>query len=364
MARFRLPKSTEELILWYERFISPITLIAGFTLDTIIIRRVDLLFSNVLLFSYLIIASICIILLNLILVGKLKGRGWISLAPFLPAIIQFCFGGLFSGYLILYSKSAALSVSWIFVAILAFLLIGNERFRNLYKNFSFQMSLLFFGVFSFLTFFLPVLIGKIGSSIFLIGGALSLVAMSFIFRFTAYLIPAMKAERGKVARVIGSIFLLFNILYFTNAIPPLPLALKNSGVYHNIQRIGDEYYLSEEPSHWYESYLRYNTVFHRAPGESVYVFSAVFAPTKLSTTILHEWEYFDKKANAWVRTGTFGFQITGGRDGGYRGYSLRENVTAGKWRVNVKTGNGVIIGRISFTVVDVASPADTIEVRN
>jgi len=358
-----LPKNTEELIAWYERYISPITLIAGFTIDAFIVRRVDLWFSNLLLFSYLVIASVCILLLNLIIAGTLRGRFWNASAPVLPAVIQFAFGGLFSGYVILYSQSATLAVSWIFVAILAVLLIGNERFRNFYKLFAFQFGLLFFGVFSFLTFFLPVIFGRIGTPVFLLGGFLSLVAMSLMFRFTVYLVPAMLSERGKLARVIGSVFLLFNILYFTNAIPPLPLALKESGVYHSVDKTGDDYLLTGEPKHWYEAYLSYNSVFHRYPGESVFVFSSVFAPTRLATTILHEWEYYDENTSSWVRSGTFGFPITGGRDGGYRGYSIRENAEPGKWRVNVKTGGGLIIGRISFTVVDVPAPASTIEKR-
>lgn len=359
-----LPKTTEELILWYERYISPVTLIAGFTLDAVIFRQVDLWFSNILLFSYLAIASVCILFLNMIIAGTLHGRLWTALAPFLPAIIQFSFGGLFSGYVILYSQSAALAVSWIFIAILAVLLIGNERFRNRYKLFTFQMGLLFFGVFSFLTFSLPIIFGRIGTLVFLIGGLLSLVAMYFLFRFTAHLVPAMASEHGKVARVVGSIFLLFNVLYFTNAIPPLPLALKEAGVYHDVVRQGDEYMLRAEPRRWYESYLRYNTVYHKTAGEPVFVYSAVFAPTKFSTTILHEWEYYDEKGSSWTRTATFGFPITGGRDGGYRGYTLRENITAGKWRVNVKTGSGLIIGRITFSVVDVPVRVETIEVQN
>lgn len=364
MIRKYLPKSTEELILWYERYVSPITLIAGFTLDAIIIRRVDLLFSNVLLFSYLAIAGICIVLLNMIIAGTLRGRAWTSLAPFLPAIIQFSFGGLFSGYVILYSKSAALAVSWIFVVILAALLIGNERFRNFYKLLAFQMGLLFFGAFSFLTFFLPVVLGRIGSDIFLASGALALLLMTGFLRGLYRLVPELVRANGtKIARSMAVIFVVFNILYFTNAIPPLPLSLKDAGVYHKVEKAGDAYLLEAEPSRWYEAYLRYNTVFHRAPGESAFVYSAVFAPTKFSTTILHEWEYYDESTESWVRSATLGFPITGGRDGGYRGFSLRENVEAGKWRVNVKTGEGKIIGRISFTIIGVPEPVKTEEQR-
>jgi len=154
---------------------------------------------------------------------------------------------------------------------------------------------------------------------------------------------------------------IFNVLYFTNAIPPLPLSLKEAGVYHKIEKVGDKYLLEAEPSRWYEAYLRYNTKIHKAPGESVFVYSAVFAPTRFSTTILHEWEYYDEKTEHWVRSATFGFPITGGRDGGYRGFTLKESVEEGKWRVNVKTGDGKIIGRISFTVVEVPEPVPTIE---
>lgn len=359
-----MPKNTEELLRWYERYLSPLALIAGFTLDAVVFRRVDLFFSNILLFSYLAAASVCILVLNMIITGVLRGRSWIGAAPFLPAIIQFSFGGLFSGYVILYSQSAALSVSWIFVAILAALLIGNERFRHLYKLFSFQMGLLFFGVFSFLTFFLPVILGRIGTPVFLLGGGASLAVMYFVFRLNARLVPTVAGERKKVMQVVGSIFLLFNLLYFSNAIPPLPLALKKAGVYHNVERQGDGYLLRAEPVPWYESYLRYNTVFHKTAGETVFVYSAVFAPAKFSTTILHEWELYDEKTASWVKTATFGFPITGGRDGGYRGYSLRDSVESGEWRVNVKTGNGLIIGRVAFTVEDAPAPVQTIEIQD
>ncbi len=90
----------------------------------------------------------------------------------------------------------------------------------------------------------------------------------------------------------------------------------------------------------------------------------MFAPAKFSTTILHEWELYDEKTASWVKTATFGFPITGGRDGGYRGYSLRDSVESGEWRVNVKTGNGLIIGRVAFTVEDAPAPVQTIEIQD
>ncbi|MEK7107158.1 MAG: DUF2914 domain-containing protein [Patescibacteria group bacterium] len=361
-----LPKSTEELVRWYERYISPIALVAGFLADNyILLRRVDLWTSNLLLFFYLTVVSVGIVLINLIATGRLQKPFFIKAAPFLPVIAQFAFGGLFSGYVSLYSRSAAYSTSWIFVVLLALLLLGNERFTRFYARFTFQVGILFTVLFSFLIFYLPVVLKSIGPGIFVASGVLSLILMAAFVRLLAYLMPEyVQAHRTKIARSIAAIFVVFNILYFSNAIPPLPLALKYAGVYHNVAKQGDEYVLSAEPVPWYESYLRYNTLFHKTAGETVFIYSAVFAPSKFATTILHEWEYYDESAGSWVRTATFGFPITGGRDGGYRGFSLRENIEAGKWRVNVKTGNGLIIGRIAFTAVDVPTPVKTVEVRN
>ena len=43
--------------------------------------------------------------------------------------------------------------------------------------------------------------------------------------------------------------------------------------------------------------------------------------------------------------------INGGRDGGYRNYTIQHKVWDGDWRVDVDTADGRIIGRIPFTVV-------------
>src|SRR3989338_1717403 len=358
-----LPKNTEELLHLYERYLSPLALIYGFVIDNFILfKRVDAWTSHLLLFFYLALSATGIALLNLIQTGRIRHAFWLKAAPFLPVVAQFSFGGLFSAYVILYSRSAAFAISWIFVVILAALLLGNERFTRFYSRFTFQVGILFTALFSFLIFYVPVILVRIDAGIFLLSGALAIVLMAIFIRGLYFLMPQhVLAHRTQIARNIAAIFVIFNVLYFTNAIPPLPLSLKEAGVYHKIEKVGDKYLLEAEPSRWYEAYLRYNTKIHKAPGESVFVYSAVFAPTRFSTTILHEWEYYDEKTEHWVRSATFGFPITGGRAGGYRGFTLKKSFEEGKWRVNVKTGDGKIIGRISFTVVEVPEPVPTIE---
>lgn len=360
----RLPRSTEELIQWHERYISPATLVVGFALDAFIFQNVDLLVSNILLFVHLVIAALGILLFHLIQTGKLSGAFFLKIIPFVPSVIQFSFGALFSGFVILYSQSAAYATSWIFIAILALLLIGNERFRTLYTQLPFQSAVYFLVLISFLVFFLPVIFLRIGTEMFLVSQALGVGVMFLLLRVFGYFVPAvLAAARWSIFRSIAAILLVFNVMYVTNVIPPIPLALKDAGVFHSVKRVGTEYVLKAEPLQWYEQYLRYNTVFHRAPGETVYVYTAVFAPTKLSTNILHEWEYYDDVRKEWVRSSTYGFPITGGRDGGYRGYTLRESIEEGEWRVNVRTASGKLIGRVRFSVEAVETAVETIEER-
>src|SRR3989344_3988900 len=109
-----LPKSfeMEELAAWDMRYISPLALIAGFFADNLILlRRSGVGSSHSLLFSYLGLAALCIVVLNLITTGRIRAAWVLKITPLIPVVAQFAFGGLFSGYLSLYSRSASFPLS-------------------------------------------------------------------------------------------------------------------------------------------------------------------------------------------------------------------------------------------------------------
>lgn len=351
MVRY-LPKSTEELIRWYERYVSPLALIAGFTLDNFFLRQVDLLVGSFALAGYLGVAAIGIVVINLIETGRWKHRFILPFAPFIAVAVQFAFGGLFSGFIILYSQSAALAVSWIFVVGLAALMIGNERFRARYLQFSFQVSVFFIALFSFFILFLPVVFNRVNEWMFYASALVSAATLAlFLWVLAGFFPELVRKEKGKVVWNTSCILLVFIALYGVNAIPPLPLALKEGAVYHSIVKTPTGYLVEQEALHWYQRYLRYNTVFRKEEGDTAYVFTAIFAPAQLSTDIVHEWQFYDEELGEWVTKDTIEFPILGGRDGGYRGYTLRRNPEEGKWRVNVETAYGQLIGRVGFSVV-------------
>ena len=141
--------------------------------------------------------------------------------------------------------------------------------------------------------------------------------------------------------------MLINLLYFTNLLPPIPLILKQAEIVHSINRSGGNYVATVEAKTWWQKWQFYPSV-HQTSNPNLYAYSAVFAPTNLNTTIVHDWQFYDESAKTWVSQAKIPLAISGGRDGGYRGYSQKSVMRVGKWRVNIQTARGQILGRIKF----------------
>ncbi len=334
----------------YERYVSPVTLVTGFIFDSIMLRRIDVLFSNALLIGYLLISAISILLLNVHQTREEARRSEVFHIT-LIFLMQFCLGGLFSASFLFYSKSGAVIASWPFLLVIFAYVIGNELFRKHYVLLSFQISVFFTALFSYLIFFLPIILGQMGDSIFLLSGIASLMITGIFIYVLSWFAPQRTRESASI--MVFSIIVLFggiNLLYFTNLIPPIPLALKEAGIYRSLARLPDGTYLVQgEEQDWF-GVISSDPTIHIIPGEPLYLLSSVFAPTNLKTDIVHTWQYYDDTDNAWTVADTVKLGITGGRDGGFRTYSSRENIFPGQWRVDVATPRGQLIGRLAFEV--------------
>jgi hypothetical protein len=342
----------------HERHVSSLALVVGFVFDSLTLKSPDLLLENLTILSYLVISGGSILLINYFSEKSPQRTLTTKLYRFLPVFMQFSFGGLFSAYFIFYSRSGTLGTSWLFIFVLLMLLIGNEFFKDYYQRLTFQVSILFIATFSFLIFLIPVLMKSIGAWVFLLSGVASLVVIFLFSKLLFRVVPNSFTSNEKRLRLsIGTIFVVINILYFSNLIPPIPLALKDVGVYHSITRIGEDYLAEKEVSSWNKlvSFFRTERV-HVVSGGTVSVFTSVFAPTDLDTTIVHNWQYFDEDRIRWVTSSKIPFSIRGGRREGYRGFTEKGNLTYGKWRVNVETKRGQVIGQIRFDVEEASKP--------
>ena len=342
----------EALIHKYERYVAPFTFVFGFALDTVTLRRVDLWVDHFVLLGYIFIAGAAIVVLNVYESGRLRFRVLDWTIQFVPVVMQFAFGGLLSAFVIFYTKSGTLAKSWLFFLVLAALLIGNERFRKKYQRLTFQFSIFFIALFSYSIFALPVFIGKMGVVIFLASGFLSLALTGLFIVLLSWAISQQIAQsRRALAVSIGSIYFLFHLFYFTNIIPPIPLSLKESGVYHSVELVPEgDYVVRYEPAPWYMFLSNTNSIYHWREGEPVYFFSSVFAPIQLTVSIRHRWYYYEESAGEWIQYADVPFPIYGGRDGGYRGYSFITGARPGKWRVEAVVGRGQVLGQEKFTI--------------
>ena len=84
--------------------------------------------------------------------------------------------------------------------------------------------------------------------------------------------------------------------------------------------------------------------------DTVFCYTSIFAPTKLTKKCIHHWQKYFPDKKEWITTDRLGYEISGGRYGGYRGYTYKQNVTPGKWRVDVETEEKMLLGRIGFKV--------------
>ncbi len=336
----------------YERHMSAGALAGGFVVDTLTFQRIDFLFGHAMLFAYLGIAALSIIFMNARAAGRLNFPVALKTAPFFPVFAQYAFGGLFSAFAIFYTKSASLAASWPFLLFIFALLLGNEIFRARYQRFGFQVTLFFIVLFSFLIFYLPVIVGNMSVAIFLLSGVISLV-ISALFVYMLLRIAPLEVARGRKVATFGIVasFTLINFMYFVNIIPPIPLALQDAGVYREILRRADgSYELVGEKKELLDMFRPTQKV-SLISGEPLYFYSAVFAPTKLETTIVHRWQYFDDTSGEWVTASDIAFPISGGRGEGYRGYSMKTALFPGLWRVRVMTERGAVIGQFRFEIL-------------
>ncbi|GMU73836.1 MAG: hypothetical protein AMXMBFR44_0350 [Candidatus Campbellbacteria bacterium] len=344
----------------HERILSGGALLFGFTVDSLTLRRIDLLAENLILIGYLLLAAISIVVLAHREREHAQHRVLAWGVAVAPLALQIAFGALFSAFVIFYFRSASLSASWPFILFLVFMLVGNEKFRPRYEKLVFHVSVYFVALLSYSILLVPIVVRSIGALEFL--GSI-LLAITLILLFLIILRRIAPREVGSASpmlvRSIGTISAVCLVAYLTGLMPPAPLSLSDSAVAHSVVRTGETYALTVEPRTFVDE-LTLSEEFHRAGGEGAFVWTSVFAPAKLSTSIVHVWQY--REGRQWVTKSRIEFPITGGREEGFRGYSIKRSLEEGAWRVSVETREGLVIGRVRFDVIATQIPARQVTV--
>lgn len=330
----------------YEKYsgrLSTISFLCGSIWDTLTLRRIDntrdLIFYSVFLF------------LSAVIVVLISSRIKFKFSEYLPIAVQFLFGGLFSACTVYYFKSASSVASFAFIIGLATLLVGNEFFEKKYGNSQIVFILWATCAVMVMNYLIPILLHAMGPFIFVLGILCSFLLCSALQYMSASPKPSLKP--------VALIYIGLTLLYFLNVIPPVPLSKKQMNIYRSVHSDDDNYICAMEKPRWYQPFKKGESTFHYWPGDTLFCFCSIFAPNHLQNKIYHHWYYKDPEKHKYMEIAKIGYQLSGGRDDGYRGYTFKCNAIPGRWKVVLKTPEGKTVGETSFKVVAGNKPVDS-----
>lgn len=331
-----------------EKWLTPTVLLGGFIIDNLTLRRADLLIENMLLATYFLALLGALLLWHKLESKEQKSAKTAEFQSIVFLVIQFIFGGLFSALTVFYIKSASVWASWPFLILLFAGMISTEYFKRHFTQFLLQIGTLYLLLFTYLIVVVPLFVRKINPWVFMLSGVVSLVVIvGYLFLFSRVVPNLFVGHIRQIKGVVLGIFMLMNAFYFFNIIPPIPLALRDDGVYKSVVRTDAGYSFMNFERHF--SWRTLKNEYVVPPGSQVFFYSSVFAPVRFEQVIVHEWQKKNAKGD-WVRVSSVTFPIIGGSDTGYRGYTVSGQVVPGEWRVLVKTRSGQTLGGETFVV--------------
>lgn len=351
------PSPLKDLYRKWARYLPLLSFVGGFIFDALTLTRIDRWSDNLQLIAYLLLSGVALAVLGRQQHNRLESAFLKRHIEWVQNVFNFSLGSLFSAYAIYYFRSAAFSKSYLFVGLLAVVWISSEFVPHRLVKLKIYSLLHFFCICAFFTFFLPIVTGRLGLGVFITG-----VAVSLVFTVLLWLVAlgGGAVRRTEPVRdifgppILLSLFLI--ILYIFNWIPPVPLCIKDIGIYRSVVREkSGRYAVTYRQPDWFEILKKDDRVFEYSKGDAIYCFASVFAPKAMRQKIYHDWQYLQSDGT-WKTMSHIAYPIVGGRDGGWRGFTMKRSVTPGNWRVDVVTENGQIISRIELSINEVEHP--------
>lgn len=347
-----------------KKFLPILFFSGGFIFDSLTLGRIDRLYDLFMLSLHMTSLTVALYLFNRVEDGRWKDTILGRFESYFPLAIQFFFGALSSAYVIYFSRSVSLSKTATFFFVLVILLVANEFLKKRISNKYLQFGLYSFVSFTFFAFMIPVFIKVVSTGVFIVSGLVSFSITFFLVSTIYKTSPNTREEtsKRKLVATVTAVYGAISLFYFLRLIPPVPLALDAGMVAHDISRDDGKYVVTYEPDEWYVFWRKYSLKFNRYPDEKVYIFSSIFAPTDIKKSIYHRWQWYNPRQEVWETVEDIGYEMTGGREDGFRGYTYKRNVKAGEWRVEVITDEELVLGVVSFEIINSAASSSRLMV--
>jgi hypothetical protein len=334
----------------HERWVPIVFFLLGFLFDAVMLGSIDDPKAIAQQVLYLVLIA-AILSYDFLFEAKVyqPGPKFSKVWRYREAFLHFIMGTLMNVYSIFYFKSASVLTSLIFVGVLTIVLVLNEFVRFGKSQRAVHIALFSLCLISFFIYIVPMVLGFIGVIPFLGAVAASFLCFLPLYRFLKRRLGEryILLRRQLVLPFLG-IILVFSLLYFFKAIPPVPLSTRYIGIFHNIEREGDSFKLFHMRP-WWRIWESGDQTFYARTGDVIYCFARLFSPTGFKDDLVVRWLYRDQKG--WHPSDAIPMRITGGRKEGYRGVTFKSNYLPGKWRVQIETSDGRELGRIQLRVI-------------
>jgi len=311
--------------------------VAGFLFDFFTMQRIDAWLDLAFQLAYLTVLT-----------------GLLVLQPrwrYTLQAVHFLYGGLLSAYAVLYFRSSTVAAPTVFLLLLVAVMVVNEVPRVQRAGHPLRLAVYAFCVLSFLTYFIPILLGRMDAWMFLASLLSSATLVWLVAGWLARGDADRRAARRRLFAPASAVLAAIGLLYVLRLIPPVPLSVQFQGIYHDVRRDEGSYTLVyEEPPAW--ALWRHDSrPFERRDGDRLHYFARVFAPSGFTHRILIRWEFYEE-SRGWRTTDRIPMNLVGGRAEGFRGSAVKANVTPGDWRITAETEDGRAIATLSFAVED------------
>lgn len=327
----------------------------GFLYDVLTLGRIDDPLGIVMQGGYLGLLAGLLVLEQRYADGTeppgLLGKAW----RFSEDAIHFLFGSLMSALTLFFFKSASGLTAFAFLVVMFALMVANElpRFRALGPVM--RVGLFSLCVTAYFSYVLPVVFGVMGVWMFVLAvvlGSASLLGFMYVIRRWTTDLNVLKWRVAAPGMSVQGVLL---VLYLLKVVPPVPVAVQYSGIYHDVKPLktpsGREYHLSHERE-WWKFWQRGDQDFRVREGDKAWFFFSVFAPKGFEEYKLRVRWFHDDPQKGWREhgNGTLLNITHSGNEWGYRSYAYTSNPKPGDWRVVLETEAGHEINRMSFEV--------------
>jgi hypothetical protein len=328
-----------------------VTFVAGFLFDFFTMQRIDAWVDLAFQLGYLAGLTGLLVWQHREETGKwVPGRLAAPWWRYNLEALHFLYGGLLSAYVVLYFRSSTVTRPAVFFLLLVGAMVLNELPRVRRAGHSLRLGLYGFCVLSFLTYFIPIVLGRIDAWVFLLSLLCAAALVWLVTRWLTLPDGNRRAARLRLFAPAGGVLVLVGILYVLRLIPPVPLSVQFHGVYHDVRREGGGYTLVyAEPPAW-AIWRRDSRPFEGRDGDRLHYFARVFAPSGFRHRVMIRWEVFDLTRGTWRTTDHIPLDVVGGRAEGFRGSAVKSNFFPGRWRVTAETEDGRAIATLSFRV--------------